>query len=44
MVAHRAKRESLRLEETGELAALTAMNVNDAFEYLWPELRTLTAV
>jgi tRNA(Arg) A34 adenosine deaminase TadA len=33
-----------RLEETGNLAALKAMNVRNAFEYLWPELRTLTVL
>jgi hypothetical protein len=30
-----------RLEETGDLAALKTRNVSNAFEYLWPELRTL---
>jgi hypothetical protein len=31
-----------RLEATGDLAALTAMKVSDAFVRLWPELRMLT--
>jgi hypothetical protein len=33
-----------RLEETGALAALKAMNVSNAFEYLWPERSTLSVL